>query len=156
MKKCRRCGESKSLSEYYKQKQHKDGLGSWCKSCDKSRMKKYRDHRPYTAKRKAYAKEYNIIHRVVKRNNEIKKKYGLNDYQVKDLYAQQNGKCCICDKDLVWEGHKTNSVFIDHDHKTGQVRGLLCHYHNTGLGLFQDNIEYLKNAIRYLEKSKKT
>ena len=40
---------------------------------------------------------------------------------------------------------------MDHCHKTKKIRGLLCHTCNSGLGMFKDNIEYLKNAIKYLE-----
>lgn len=42
---------------------------------------------------------------------------------------------------------------LDHDHLTGKFRGWLCHNCNTGLGLFKDNIEDLKRAIEYLEKT---
>ena len=43
-------------------------------------------------------------------------------------------------------------ICIDHDHKTGKIRGLLCHYCNSGLGLLGDTIERVTNTIEYLTK----
>lgn len=53
-------------------------------------------------------------------------------------------KCEIC--------HNKLPLAVDHCHKKGHVRGLLCNNCNNGLGRFQDNKEWLKNAIKYLEK----
>jgi hypothetical protein len=49
----------------------------------------------------------------------------------------------------------TNGLHVDHDHKTGLIRGLLCTQCNPGIGYFQDSIERLQLAIKYLEKFKK-
>lgn len=46
-------------------------------------------------------------------------------------------------------------LVLDHDHKTGQVRGLLCHKCNIGLGQFEDNIELMSNAVDYIQRGKK-
>ena len=55
-------------------------------------------------------------------------------------------------KDLDREWRKNNAErYIDHDHKTGHVRGLLCYYCNTGIGNFDDSISRLESAITYLE-----
>lgn len=51
--------------------------------------------------------------------------------------------CVIC-------GNMEN-LHMDHDHETGEFRGLLCCKHNTGLGMFGDSVEILKRAIAYLE-----
>lgn len=48
-----------------------------------------------------------------------------------------------------------NSLCVDHDHKTNKFRGLVCGRCNQGLGHFQDNIEILKLAIKYLKKHQK-
>ena len=65
----------------------------------------------------------------------------IEDYN--NLKEQQDGKCkiCKCSKSLV----------IDHDHKTGKVRSLLCHRCNSGLGFFDDNPKFLESASTYLK-----
>lgn len=56
------------------------------------------------------------------------------------------GRCGICGKE------PRSGFVIDHDHKTGRVRGLLCQRCNSGLGSLGDSIEGLKAAIAYLER----
>lgn len=67
----------------------------------------------------------------------------------------QNAACAICKKFEEMFDKRTNKkkhLCVDHDHKTGKVRGLLCHSCNLGLGKFKDNISSLKTAITYLSK----
>ena len=73
-------------------------------------------------------------------------KYGITKEQFDELFKSQDGKCPICTIELKKEIH------IDHDHLTGQVRGVLCGKCNKGLGQFNDNIESLTNAIKYLSR----
>lgn len=70
--------------------------------------------------------------------------YGISHDDYDRLYAQQQGRCCICD-----EFH--SRLCVDHDHKTGRVRGLLCRSCNSGLGFFRDQPRHLRQAINYLE-----
>lgn len=73
-------------------------------------------------------------------------KYGITKEQFNELFKNQEGKCPICRTELKKEIH------IDHDHTTGQVRGILCGKCNKGLGQFNDNIKSLTNAIKYLSR----
>jgi hypothetical protein len=67
------------------------------------------------------------------------------------LLRKQNWRCMICSKEQPKKAQsKKVRLKIDHDHRTGQVRGLLCHTCNAGLGMFKDNIELLHRAIMYL------
>lgn len=75
--------------------------------------------------------------------------HGLSKEQYFSLIESQDNKCAIC-KDILELDHKTH---VDHCHSTGKIRGILCHGCNTGLGLFKDNIDSLKNAIKYLKNS---
>lgn len=63
------------------------------------------------------------------------------DYEA--MYATQNGNCLIC-------GEWQPLLHIDHDHKTGVIRGLLCRGCNYGLGNFRDSCSNLQKAIDYL------
>jgi len=72
--------------------------------------------------------------------------YGLKTGERESMEETQEGKCSIC---LT----KPKKLFVDHDHVTGKVRGLLCRHCNFGIGHFKDNIAYLKSAIEYLEKN---
>lgn len=81
-----------------------------------------------------------------RKNWRLIKDYGitLEDFNV--LYEKQNGCCAICDNVL-------SKPHLDHDHKSGKVRGLLCKPCNQGLGFLQDSVEVLNKAIQYLVHS---
>lgn len=84
----------------------------------------------------------------------LKYNYGLTFEQYQYMYKAQNGCCDICGR--AEHLTVTGRLHIDHDHETGKVRGLLCMGCNTGIGHLKDDVEILKNAINYLERSKKS
>jgi DNA-directed RNA polymerase subunit RPC12/RpoP len=65
------------------------------------------------------------------------------------MYDNQNGKCAICKKDYQLGGSK--GLFVDHDHETKEVRGLLCRKCNSAIGQLEECKEILIEAIRYLK-----
>jgi len=83
---------------------------------------------------------------------ELRTKKELNSLKIssqerKKILSEFSGFCNICNNKI----KKTN---IDHCHKTGNIRGVLCRNCNFGLGYFKDNIDFLSNAIKYLNKQK--
>jgi hypothetical protein len=64
------------------------------------------------------------------------------------LLKKQGNVCAICGKGL----EKDKRLAVDHNHKTGKIRGLLCVNCNMMLGMSKDNINTLKSAIKYLEE----
>lgn len=74
----------------------------------------------------------------------LQKKFGLSESQYNIAVKSQSGKCLICKSET--------KLVIDHNHNTGEVRGLLCNSCNTGIGLLKDNPKILESAIEYLNK----
>jgi hypothetical protein len=85
----------------------------------------------------------------------IKRRFGLNKEQYQTLVERQNDVCALCgQKERIKRSQHhfgPNYLAVDHDHKTGKVRGLLCNQCNIGLGNFKENIQVLRKAAEYLE-----
>ena len=78
----------------------------------------------------------------------LKDKYGLTPEDYERILVSQNGRCAICNIEA--EKSFRSQLNVDHDHKTGVVRGMLCLSCNNMLGLARDNKDILRAAIRYL------
>jgi len=104
-----------------------------------------------------YGKNYKATHPVDKvkqykywRKYRLKT-YGLTMADYDALLRQQGARCAICGRNS--GNHKKTTAFqVDHDHATGQNRGLLCTSCNRGIGWFADSIPNLRMAIAYLEQ----
>ncbi len=83
----------------------------------------------------------------------LKSVYGISESEYNNMLCIQNGKCAICDRpETVTLKGKIRRLSVDHCHKKGNVRGLLCAKCNVALGLFGDNLEIMISAINYLQK----
>ena len=131
VKNCVKCKEFKDVSEFNQSKQNRDGLSSWCKSCNIKNC---------VARRKQYPMDH--------RRHRLKRDYGLSLKQYDQMLAMQDGRCAICGNPP--EGRV---LCVDHSHETGKVRGLLCHHCNTALGMCKDDPGLLRKAAEYLEES---
>ena len=130
---CATCGEEKPLSAFEKQKDRPNHRKN-CKVCryhQRDREKEKKRHREYMAERRKNDPD-------AVRINWERSTYGVAK---EDLGIKH---CMICGG--------TKRLCIDHDHGTGQVRGILCTACNFGLGAFKDNPIFLEAAIRYLRK----
>jgi hypothetical protein len=81
-------------------------------------------------------------------------RYDLTVTQYETMLTQQQGVCAICrhEETARHRSGTVRSLAVDHDHETGEVRGLLCRECNRGLGAFDDNAALLESAARYLRK----
>lgn len=80
----------------------------------------------------------------------LKKTYGITQEDYETLFRLQNGRCAICGTTRF--GGRWKKLSVDHSHAYGNVRGLLCHHCNAGLGAFRDSERRLVAAIRYLSQ----
>jgi hypothetical protein len=80
--------------------------------------------------------------------------YGITPEQFKALYDDQGGLCKICGSDdsdsRSGPNRERTTLFVDHCHKTGRIRGLLCNRCNTGISRFRDNHKLAEKAVEYL------
>ena len=129
---CPKCHFNKPTSDYTVRAEGK--VNSWCKECHK----KYRQGE---GKEKA---------RLRSRRYSLKTLYGMSEEDWDKLFALQGKSCGIC-KEAEPRGGRW---CVDHDHKTGAVRGILCVPCNTLLGCANDSEDALKSAAWYLERRK--
>ena len=136
-KNCRVCEKWKPLSQYYKDVTTPDKYSYVCKTCEKTEKDKYRQkHRLLCSTR-------------VKKHKLAKYNLTLQDYD--QVRKKQKNKCAICGG----VNGRERRLCIDHNHKTNQLRGLLCDKCNVGLGCFNDDLFLLNKALQYLQKSTK-
>lgn len=135
MRTCAHCNVSKPPTEYYRDSKASDRLRWICKPCHSTNMRKWWQNnqgrrRGYTLKR---------LHQIT-----------LDHYE--SLLRQQHGVCAICRKPPSRSNMTEMVLDVDHDHKSGKIRGLLCRSCNGGLGLFKDSPHLMLAAIDYLKQ----
>ncbi len=125
-KSCTKCNIMKPIWQFGTSRNVKSGFKAQCKEC---RGKYFRGRSGKT------------------RDREIKKAYGLTPAQVEDMVRAQDRRCAICRVEF----EKIKRFVVDHDHKTGKVRGLLCDLCNHRI-VPLENPEFLEAAMRYLKE----
>lgn len=119
--------------KFYPVKKNRDGLMGRCKKCTAEQQKEYRQ-RPKSLRRD---RERGL------------RAYGLTLDTFNALLDSQDGRCAICKSE---DPGGKGCFHVDHCHVTDEIRGLLCHNCNLMLGQSKDNVQTLRNAIRYLER----
>ena len=84
--------------------------------------------------------------RIIKQREKV---LGVTNDEYLRMYTHQKGKCGICRRRIY--SRRFKNLAVDHCHETGAIRGLLCHYCNTGIGLLRDCPENLRRAIDWVE-----
>lgn len=135
LKVCSFCHRELSLDYFHKDSSSSDNLYCYCKECVSLKNKKY-TRNPEDS-----------------RKNHLKKTFNLTEKDYNNLLEKQHGVCAICGKPEIslYKGAIRN-LAIDHNHKTGEIRGLLCRNCNLGVGYFNDNIETIEKVLQYLKR----
>ena len=140
VKYCNKCEQSKPIDRFGLFNRRGYGLRrqSYCKDC-RTRMQTERD------------KANPIQKRAHSRRMKLKRKYGISPAEWQAQYLAQRKACAVCQKSLV--GLSPQTVHVDHNHATGELRGILCGSCNVGLGSFRDDESTLMAAINYLKSN---
>lgn len=127
---CVKCSTVKTLENF--RHSVRDGKEYWartCKLCERSGAKKWQTENP---------ERFNYL----QKRGVFKRAYGERGVELYELRISGKGACENC-------GDSEN-LHIDHNHVTGEVRGLLCHRCNTALGLLKEDTERIEGLVRYL------
>lgn len=135
---CCGCLRDKPLVEFHKHPKGKYGKNTRCKECVLTRKRSlYR----------ANPEKFRLARREVaeyQRNLHLVRKYGITIDDYDAILANQGNGCALCARQDV-------RLVVDHDHTTGQVRGILCYARNMAMGMAGDSADRLRVMVRYLE-----
>ena len=126
--KCITCKEDKEQEEFYKNKNNKSGYTGACKVCIRKRVGEYNKDNHEAHLERAFKHQTN-------------KRYGITPEEYARCMSTSD-VCQICSKEV--------DLCYDHDHATGEFRGVLCRQCNRALGQLGDTREGLKKAYEYL------
>jgi len=143
MKTCTKCGFTKKLDEFHIRVYSPDGRETRCKEClskknsvwakenPEKKLAKDRRNRPHYSER---ARERHLM-----------KNYGISVADKIAMISRQGNKCPICLSDIELANGR-----VDHNHITGEIRGILCSKCNTGIGQLRDSPVIILSAFKYL------
>ena len=131
MKVCTKCKIEKPLTDYHKRSNRPCGVRNICKKCYKEYKFKRTD---------GYTRQYDLM-----------KSYSITVEEYNKMLEKQNGRCKICNNipDIT---KRKKYLCVDHNHITNKIRGLLCDKCNRGIGLLNEDLSIIKNALNYLQE----
>lgn len=138
---CSTCKESKHRDDFTDRPAKVNGKSSLCRSCANAAARRYTERNP--EKRQELNRRAWRFERFQKSKTEMQALY-------EKKFKRQRGRCAIC-KTKEYGGNRTRFAF-DHNHDTGELRGLLCNSCNYALGHFKDDLTRLESAVKYLRE----
>jgi hypothetical protein len=111
---------------------------------------KARNKAPIKDKRPAYREKNSFKIKKQVRERKYLARYGITTDIFNLMCADQDFECAICGQQVLWP----KKLHVDHDHRTLTIRGLLCGNCNRGLGMFGDDVETIKKAVKYLRENR--
>jgi len=143
-KRCKTCGVVKPLGDFSPQRGALDGHRNDCKPCNSERVMRWRD-----------ANQDRAL------DAHLRRTFGITLAEYRELLVAQGGVCACCGEPPTValgipsrrQGRAVRPrLVVDHDHETGEIRGLLCSPCNRGIGFLGDSSEGVRRALAYLER----
>lgn len=121
---CSQCREWKNTDQFNRNRSQTSGLHYMCRPCSKAHVRKYN----------------------------LPAKYGISAATFAEMLLAQGGKCACCSQQFAVEGKKADRPCVDHNHKTGEVRSLLCGRCNLAAGNVMDSSTRAEQLATYLKR----
>lgn len=128
-KRCPDCGQTKSLTEFPRNRRSKDGRATYCKPSHNARTR--------ASIRRTHGSS---------RHYHLKQRFGIGEAEVGAMIDEQGGVCKAC-------GDRP-ATQVDHNHETGEARGILCLQCNAALGALKEDPRNIWAAVDYLESAR--
>lgn len=152
---CTKCEQEypATVEFFRKESRSPAGLHSWCRKCKDTYEKAWRIANPdkcrknVTAWQKANPEKF----KSAQRRGDLRRSYGITVEQYDQVFEIQGGVCAICGG-VNLDGRR---LFVDHNHETGKIRGLLCLPCNYALGYLKESPELFIKALHYLIRNKR-
>lgn len=139
LKTCNLCHVAQPRENFYRKQHAPDVLDYACKECVKDRRRRHYQENP------EYYQQYRDN---VQRYVHLRRTYGVEQPTYERFLKDQGGVCAICESPPA----ELRQLQLDHDHKTGKPRGLLCARCNTMLKYFGDRPEGLQRVMEYVQR----
>lgn len=149
MRKCVRCLKVKQIIDFWADYRRPDNLKAHCKDCDTTKVRKKERIKSEKSNNKNISSKLSFDKTTKNKQIDLKRHYGITLEYYDFLFTQQIGCCAICG---VSQGELKSPLCVDHDHITKEVRGLLCHNCNRGIGYLKEDCNTIFNSIIYLQK----
>lgn len=151
---CTLCKTEKPFDAFYKDKSKPWGYHQNCKVCQIARVKRKRKTDPVWRDRQLEISRAWRVNNPERffwsvRNATLKAKYGITHDQYIALFRKQGNKCAVCGRT---KSGGNGYMAVDHDHRTGKVRGILCQPCNTSIGKMNEDPQLLRKLANYVEK----
>jgi len=151
MKTCTKCKVEKPLTAFVKDSRRLHGVATYCKTCSFALIKAWRLRNPDKCRASSlkYAKANPGRH--------YRTKFGITHNDKLEMLSKQENRCAACGttnhENPRFSKENNSGWIVDHDHRTGLIRGILCWRCNVSLGYVQDSVERLRGLASYLENN---
>lgn len=152
---CRVCKQPKAIDDFCKVSKNSEKRTNCCRDCNKAKCREWysRNAKQSTARAIKWNKDNQEKYRAYK----LWYQYRLTEHQYEAMLLSQGGVCAICFQPETTQCRgKAVKMAVDHCHKTGKVRQLLCRRCNQGLGGFRDDPSLMVKAAAYIEKHRRS
>lgn len=145
-KRCSKCKSLVPITGFNKDRATRDGLASECRSCN---VKRHRERYKKESQKPGFS-----------RRGDLSNRYRMTTKQYDRMFTEQGGVCAVCKQSETrrrpWSKNgEIQPLAVDHDHKTGEVRSLLCATCNSALGFMGEDPERIRALADYAEWCKK-